>query len=471
MKIYQIYVPDLNAYVKYKVLEPEEIEAFVSQVSAKTEKERRRKVLQYVIFNLRTEISQALGLMSRPDAERCVEALYTGCVMLNPGLDIDYWVAIAYSFGAEEYDLSTDRNFEELKNILSKVKDKKGSKGQDKTVQAAKKISKQKFLGLEHHLKNNIIGQDEAVESICEALLRSQAGLNDSNRPLGVFMFAGASGVGKTHLARTLHEYLFTLDYPMVRIDCGEFQQKHENQKLIGSPPGYVGHDEGGQLVNQIQKNPNSVVLIDEVEKAHPDIWNTFLRVFDEGIITDGKGEKVDFRNTIIILTTNLGNEKTVDHMIGTGTGFNKNVNYQGSTSAIPLKSMVERNTMDAARKYFRPELLNRIDKIVVFNHLTRADCERIAELEMRIISNKLNKKGFNIEYNQNVINGLIDRGIDTVKGARGLAQVRRDKIETSLAKTIVNTSVPKGTTFTLDYFDDNFHFTVIRPAKKVKTT
>jgi ATP-dependent Clp protease ATP-binding subunit ClpC len=193
--------------------------------------------------------------------------------------------------------------------------------------------------------------------------------------------------------------------------------------------------------------------------------------VFDEGIITDGKGEKVDFRNTIIILTTNLGNEKTVDHMIGTGTGFNKNVNYQGSTSAIPLKSMVERNTMDAARKYFRPELLNRIDKVVVFNHLTRVDCERIAELEMRIISDKLNKKGFNIEYNQNVINGLIDRGIDTVKGARGLAQVRRDKIETSLAKTIVNTSVPKGTTFTLDYLDDNFHFTVIKPAKKVKTT
>jgi ATP-dependent Clp protease ATP-binding subunit ClpB len=473
MKLYQIYVPDLNAYVKYKVLEPEEIDSFISQLNAKTEKERRRKVLQYVIFNLKTEISQALGLMTRPDAERCVEALYTGCVMLNPGLDIDYWVAIAYSFGADEYDLSTDRNFEELKNILSKVKEKslKTNKSLDKNSSLTKKISKQKFLGLEHHLKNNLIGQDEAVEAICEALLRSQAGLNDTNRPLGIFMFAGASGVGKTHLARTLHEYLFSDEYPMVRIDCGEFQQKHENQKLIGSPPGYVGHDEGGQLVNQIQKNPNSVVLIDEVEKAHPDIWNTFLRVFDEGIITDGKGEKVDFRNTIIILTTNLGNEKTVDHMIGTGTGFNKNVSYQKSTSVIPVKSMVERNTMDAARKYFRPELLNRIDKIIVFNHLTRSDCERIAELEMRIISEKLNKKGFNIEYNQNVINGLIDAGIDSVKGARGLAQVRRDKIETSLAKTIVNSAIPKGTTFTLDYSDDMFHFTVIKPAKKVKTT
>ena len=470
MKLYQIYVPDLNAYVKYKVLEPEEIESFVSQLNAKTEKERRRKVLQYVIFNLKTEISQALGLMTRPDAERCVEALYTGCVMLNPGLDIDFWVAIAYSSGADEFDMSGDSNFEELKNILSKVKDRSRTTEKESKNKTVKKISKQKFLGLEYHLKNSIIGQDEAVETICAALLRSQAGLSDENRPLGVFMFAGASGVGKTHLARTLHEYLFSSEYPMVRIDCGEFQQKHENQKLIGSPPGYVGHDEGGQLVNQIQKNPHSVVLIDEVEKAHPDIWNTFLRVFDEGIITDGKGEKVDFRNTIIILTTNLGNEKTVDHMIGTGTGFNKNVNYAGSTSVIPLKSMVERNTMDATRKYFRPELLNRIDKIVVFNHLTRLDCERIAELEMKIISDKLNKRGFNIEYNQNVINALIDKGIDTVKGARGLAQVRRDKIETSLAKTIVNTTVPKGTTFTLDFYDDNFNFTLIKPAKKVKT-
>jgi len=391
--------------------------------------------------------------------------------MLNPGLDIDYWVAIAYSFGMDEYDSYPDKNFEELRNILSKVKEKDSKlKKIPKLLENNKKISKQKFLGLEHYLKNNIIGQDEAVEFVCEALLRSQAGLNDPSRPLGVFMFAGASGVGKTHLARVLHEYLFASDYPMVRVDCGEFQQKHENQKLIGSPPGYVGHEEGGQLVNQIQKHPNSVVLIDEIEKAHPDIWNTFLRIFDEGIITDGKGEKVDFRNTIIILTTNLGNDKTVDHMIGTGTGFNKNINYQQSTSLIPLKSMVEKNTMNAARKYFKPELLNRIDKIIVFNHLNRADCEKIAELEMRIICNKLNKKGYNMEYNQNVIDGLIQEGIDTVKGARGLAQVRRDRIETYLAKTIVNTSLPKGTTFTLDYLNSSFNFTVIKPIKKVKT-
>ena len=165
-----------------------------------------------------------------------------------------------------------------------------------------------------------------------------------------------------------------------------------------------------------------------------------------------------------------MGNEKTVDHMIGTGTGFNRNIDYQKSTSVIPPKSIVEKNTMNAARKYFRPELLNRIDKIIVFNHLNRIACEKIAELEMRIICNKLTKKGYNIEYNQNVINGLIEEGIDMVKGARGLAQVRRDKIETYLAKTIINSTLPKGTTFTLDYLNSTFNFTVIKPTKKVKT-
>jgi ATP-dependent Clp protease ATP-binding subunit ClpC len=300
-------------------------------------------------------------------------------------------------------------------------------------------------------------------------LLRSQVGLNDANRPLAVFLFAGASGVGKTHLARILHEYIFGSDDPMVRVDCGEYQHKHENQKLIGSPPGYVGHDEGGQLVNQIIKNPNSVVLIDEVEKAHPDIWNTFLKVFDEGIVTDAKGNRVDFRGTIIIMTTNLGNEKIVDHLIGTGTGFNRNINYINSTLITPSKSIVEKNTMDAIRKYFKPELINRIDKIVIFNYLSREDCEKIAELEMKVVSNKLDKKGFITEYNQNVINALIEKGIDSVKGARGLAQIRRDQIETALSKIIVQTTIPRGTIFNIDYTENGFSFNLIKPSKKTK--
>jgi ATP-dependent Clp protease ATP-binding subunit ClpA len=389
--------------------------------------------------------------------------------MLNPGLDIDYWIAIAYtntSFELDDDDIN--QNFDELKNIISKYKDKPTVKAPQKNNKI-KKIAKNKFINLESHLKDNLIGQDEAIEAISAALVRSQADMHDINRPLGVFLFAGSSGVGKTHLAKTLHNYLFESNVPMVRIDCGEFQQKHENSKLIGSPPGYVGHDEGGQLVNQIQKNPNSVVLIDEVEKAHPDIWNTFLTIFDEGVITDSKGQKVDFRGTIIILTTNLGNEKTVDHLIGTGTGFNKNINYLTSTSALPPKSLVEKNTLDAIRKYFRPEFINRLDKIIVFNHLSRQDCEKIAELEMALVASKLDKKGFITEYNSNVINALIEKGIDTVKGARGLAQIRRDQIETSLARIMVNDNLPKGTIFNIDYQNDSFKFDIKKPKKVSK--
>lgn len=387
--------------------------------------------------------------------------------MLNPGLDIDYWVAIAYASAPSNQDMDDDFGFKEIQELLSKAKST--AKAKSKTAANAKKITKQKYYGLEPYLKSNIIGQDEAVDSICSALLRSQAGLNDDGRPLGVFLFAGSSGVGKTHLASTLHKYLFGEEYPMVRIDCGEFQHKHENQKLIGSPPGYVGHDEGGQLVNQIKKNPHSVVLIDEVEKAHPDIWNTFLSIFDEGFVTDGKGEKIDFRDTVIIMTTNLGNDKTVDNLIGTGTGFNKNINYTNSTTATPPRQMVEKNTLDAIRKYFRPELINRLDKIVVFNHLSRENCEKIAELEMDVISDKLTKKGYKIEYNQEVINGLINRGIDTIKGARGLSQIRRENLETKIAKYIVHSSIPKGSVFIFNYEDDDFTLKISKPARKLK--
>jgi ATP-dependent Clp protease ATP-binding subunit ClpC len=211
-----------------------------------------------------------------------------------------------------------------------------------------------------------------------------------------------------------------------------------ENQKLIGSPPGYVGHDEGGQLVNLVKRNPYTVVLLDEVEKAHVDMWNTFLRVFEDGVLTDGKGEEVSFLNTVIIMTTNLGNEKTVDYLLSGGTGFAKNINHKTSTTQMPAKEMVEKNTLDAVRKHFRPEFINRLDKIIVFNHLDRSNLEKIAELEMSIIMDKLSKKGYSVNYTDEVISALLDKGVDSVKGARGLAQVRREKMEDQLADILI---------------------------------
>lgn len=469
MQIYQIFIPELHANVKFKVLPNSEIEEFLSKHNVK-DKDIRKQILQYIVFNLNTEVASSLNMMSRQAAERAVEAIYAGCIMLNPGLDLDYWINIAYSTAPVNNDLDDDMiNLSQIKSFIkttSSLNKKKNTKAQPVK---SKKLTKEKFLGLENFLHYNVIGQDEAISEIVSTLFRSQADLNDPNRPLGVFLFAGSSGVGKTHLANMLHRYMYDDQSQMVRIDCGEFQHKHENQKLLGSPPGYVGHDEGGQLTNQIKNNPNTVVLIDEVEKAHQDIWNTFLRIFDEGIVTDSKGELVDFRNTVIIMTTNLGNDKIVDSLISTSAGFTQNVVFDRSTKKMPTRAVVEKSTHEAINKYFRPEFVNRIDKIVVFNHLTKENCEKIAELEMSLVADKLSKRGISLQYTANAIDALINLGIDTIKGARGISQVRREVIETPMAKMIVNTHIPKGTIFHIDYLDDSFIFDVTKPVKKVK--
>lgn len=465
MQIYQIFMNELHANVKFKVLTVDEASEYLDKI--KNVKDKKKKILQDTVFNLKTDVAGSLSMMSRTAAERALDAIYAGCIMLNPSLDLEYWLTIAYMTSPiDEKSNPNDPDLAEIKRMLEKAKKSTHFTKNNKN----KKITKQKFLGLEFHLKNNVIGQDEAIDQIVAALARSQAELNDPDRPLGSFLFAGSSGVGKTHLAQCLHKYLFDENTAMIRIDCGEYQHKHENQKLLGSPPGYVGHDDGGQLTNQVKKNPNSVILIDEVEKAHPDIWNTFLRIFDEGAVTDSKGDLINFKNTIIIMTTNLGNEKTVDNLISTGTGFTGRIDFQRSTTKTPPRSLVEKYTNEAINKYFRPEFINRIDKIVVFNHLSRENCEKIAELELNIVAEKLSRRGLSIQYTDKVIDGLIEKGIDTIKGARGISQVRRDTIETPLAKLIVNTHIPKGTIFNIDYLNDDFVLEVKKPVKKTKS-
>ncbi len=277
MNIYQIFIPELGTNVKFKVLPVKDAEDFVKK--NKSVKDLRKRILQFIVYNLTTDVAAALASMSREAAERALEAVYAGCIMLNPSLDVDYWLNIAYSTNPAKFSdgPGKDYNIDQIKKFLRQAEAKTKS---TTAASKVKKLNKQKFLGLEQYLKSNVIGQDEAIDEVVSALFRSQAELNDPNRPLGVFLFAGSSGVGKTHLANALHKYLFDDNSSMVRIDCGEYQHKHENQKLLGSPPGYIGHDDGGQLTNQIKKNPNTVVLIDEVEKAHADIWNTFLRIF-----------------------------------------------------------------------------------------------------------------------------------------------------------------------------------------------
>lgn len=467
MQIYQIFIQELHTHAKFKVLTTTEIEDFVSGLSKAQKKDLRRTILQYVVYNLNSDIAASLAMMSRPAAERALEAIYAGCIMLNPGLDLEYWVNIAYSTAPFE-GKDVDSSLDEVRSLIKstrEMKKKAATAASDK-----KKVSKQKFLGLEHHLKSNVIGQEEAIEEIVAALTRSQADMHDPHKPLGVFLFAGSSGVGKTHLANMLHKYMYGEDTNMIRIDCGEFQHKHENQKLLGSPPGYVGHDDGGQLTNQVKKNPHTVVLLDEIEKAHQDIWSTFLRIFDEGLVTDSRGELISFRDTIIILTTNLGNDKTSEGLRETGVGFNKSPEKKRVVKDPPKRNVIEDNTFDAIYKYFKPELLNRIDKVIVFNYLREEDYEKIAQIEMSYVANKLSKKGISLNYTDNVISGLIDLGLDAIKGARGISQVRRDKLESPLAKTIVETHIPKGTIFHIDYLEDKFVFNIEKPEKRTST-
>lgn len=455
MRVYQIFVPELNAYVKFKVLPPEDISSFLADLGPIDEDEFSKAVLEHLVFNMKTEIRESLRMMSSEAAIVTIEALYNGCIMLNPGLDLDLWVAMAYSKGMESK--TEPPMLEETATLAEEPKAKTASK--------KKKISNAKFASLPSMLNERIIGQREAVDIVCNALKRSQAGLSDDKRPLGVFLFAGASGVGKTSLAKELHSYLYGDDSKMVRIDCGEFQHKHDNQKLIGSPPGYVGHEEGGQLTNGIIKNPNTVVLLDEIEKAHPDMWHTFLRIFDEGIATDSQGKIADFRNAIIIMTTNLGNDKVVDALTAGGAGFNARIERSLLTKELPARALVERTANEAIRKLFKPEFLNRIDSTVVFNHLQSADYEQIAELELHSLDAKLSKKGITFNWDKSVVDALIDQGVNTVMGARGMSQIRREHIETLLADAILGMRTTRGVVIDLSH-DGKFSLEIRRPKQ-----
>jgi len=456
MRVYEIFIPELGTYIKFKSLLPEDIKAFVDEASNLDEDEFKRLVLESLVYNLKTDILELIRKMSPAGQKDALYALYNGCVMLNPGIDPDLWVRVAYTtYGIDMLPIQASNS----PNV----------DGKEKQDVRRKRISKVKFNNLQNYLESKIIGQNEAIKVLCNTLKRSQVGLSDDHRPLGVFLFAGSSGVGKTHLAKELHSYLFGDGYEMVRVDCGEYQHKHDNQKLIGSPPGYVGHEDGGQLTNQIFENSNTVVLLDEVEKAHPDIFNTFLRIFDEGMVTDSRGRVVSFRNAIVIMTTNLGNDKVVASLLDRGVGFNSRLDPVRNIKTLPERTQVERFALDEIRKMFKPEFLNRIDQTIIFNHLKHDDFAKIAELELQLLDHKLTKKGIIFNWDDSVVEALIEEGVDAISGARGISQVRRDKIETVIADEILSQkTVTKGTVFNLFHIDGEFTVRKVPPMKEL---
>ena len=275
----------------------------------------------------------------------------------------------------------------------------------------------EKLIRLESHLHERVIGQDAAVTAVSNAVRRSRAGLSDPNRPLGSFLFLGPTGVGKTELARSLAEFLFDDDRSMVRIDMSEYMEKHSVSRLIGAPPGYVGYDEGGQLTEAVRRRPYSVVLLDEVEKAHPEVFNVLLQLLDDGRLTDGQGRTVDFTNIVLIMTSNLGSSH-ID-------------------ADLP-KEVVEERVMTAVKDAFRPEFLNRIDDVIVFDRLTETDLRKIVEIQIQELSDRLANRRLELAVDGDAHDLLAERGFDPVYGARPLKRVIVRDLANPLASALL---------------------------------
>jgi ATP-dependent Clp protease ATP-binding subunit ClpC len=300
-----------------------------------------------------------------------------------------------------------------------------------------------KLSKLPELISGKVIGQDEAVEKVVKAIQRNRAGLKDPNKPIGSFIFLGQTGVGKTQLAKVLAKELFDSEDTLVRIDMSEYMEKFAISRLVGAPPGYVGYEEGGQLTEKIRRKPYAVVLLDEIEKAHPDVFNMLLQVLDDGFLTDSLGRKIDFSNTIIIMTSNIGARKLKD--FGSGVGFGTAA--QKSQEASNARSVIE----NALKKAFAPEFLNRIDDVVVFNNLEKEDIDRIIDIELAKLLERISELGYTLKLSKKAKRFIADKGFDKQYGARPLKRAIQKYIEDALAEEIIKSNVHEGDTITLD--------------------
>ena len=289
---------------------------------------------------------------------------------------------------------------------------------------------RQKLVRLEEHLHQRVIGQDEAIKAVANAVRRARAGLQDENKPIGSFIFLGPTGVGKTELSRALAEFLFDDENAMVRIDMSEYMEKHTVSRLIGAPPGYVGYDEGGQLSEAVRRKPYSVILFDEIEKAHGDVFNVLLQVLDDGRITDGQGRTVDFKNTVIIMTSNIGSQFITDEW--------------SRAKHAPL-------VMDSLRGHFRPEFLNRVDEIIIFDRLVEEELKKIVEIQLRRFTQRLAKQKIHIELSDAAKARIAQEGYDPVYGARPLKRAIQRELLDPLSMDILEGKFREGQTIRVD--------------------
>ena len=307
---------------------------------------------------------------------------------------------------------------------------------------------------LEETLHARVIGQNEAVTAVAKAIKRGRAGLKDPKRPIGSFLFLGPTGVGKTELSKALAETMFGSENALIRIDMSEYMEKHAVSKFIGSPPGYVGFEEGGQLTEKIRKHPYSVILFDEIEKAHPDVFNIMLQILDDGILTDAQGRRIDFKNTVIIMTSNLG-AKEILGKVGSKLGFGKEDDENGEEKSEHEK--IKEKVMAEVKRTFKPEFINRIDEIIVFDRLTEDDIKKIARLMLKSLEARLKENEITVAFTDAAVEKIAKEGFDPTYGARPLRRVIQTQIEDMLSEEIIDGDIKPGSSVTVDAEDDKF--------------
>lgn len=376
------------------------------------------------------------------------------------------------AINAQQYEFAAELREREV-GLLSKLegleKDWQSDKDQDQSVVTTDDIAEvlsmwtgiplsrlqteetERLLKMEEHLHDRIIGQDEAIVNVAKAVRRARAGIKDPRRPVGVFIFLGPTGVGKTELARVLAEFLFGSEDSISRLDMSEFMERHSVARLVGAPPGYVGYDEGGQLTEAIRRKPHAIILLDEIEKAHPDVFNILLQIFDDGHLTDAKGRRVDFRNAVIIMTSNLGSD-----LIRKDTTIGFSANQDDGSSFQRNYERMKDKVMGEVKRFFRPEFLNRIDASVVFHGLTKEHIEQIVELMFNQVRIQVHEHGIEIEVTAAALELLAEKGFDPEFGARPLRRVIQTEVEDKLSDEILNHNFHPGDTIIVDVLDGN---------------
>lgn len=327
-------------------------------------------------------------------------------------------------------------------------------------VQRIAQNESDRLVSMEEDLENSVIGQPDAIKKVVKAIRRNRAGLKDPNKPIGTFIFLGPTGVGKTHLAKVLAKYLFDTEDALVRVDMSEYMEKFAVSRLVGAPPGYVGYEEGGQLTEKVRRKPYSIILLDEIEKAHPDVFHLLLQVLDDGVLTDSLGRKVDFKNTIVIMTSNIGSRQLKD--FGQGVGFNTVA--KKSAKIDYAKGVIE----NALKKAFAPEFLNRIDDVVIFDPLEREDIHKIIDIELSYLFKRIKSLGFTMDVTEKAKDFIVEKGWDEQYGARPLKRAIQKYIEDPLAEEIIKSKLTEGDKITVDYKEGESELIIkVEKAKK----